>query len=443
MNQDQLKEFIQAITGTVITPKDPGYDKVQNTISAKGAPALVVQVADEKDISLAVDFATNNKLTLSVRSGGHNVAGFSTNDGGLVIDLSRLNKITVTDKDKGLVSVGPGALWIDVATTLHDYGLSLSSGDTKSVGVGGLTVGGGIGWMARKYGLAIDSLIGTTVVLADGKVVLASQSEHPDLFWALRGGGGNFGIVTQFEFAAHQVNRAFIGHIIYKLDDVGKLLKGWRDYMRNADENLTTVINILPSFMGNPPMFMLTCCYAGSDQPAAEAALDPLKKLGEIVSEDIQEKNYSDILEDAHPPEGVKILVDNAFFKDFSDEVIDAIVAARQAKEDIIIQVRGFGGAFARVPADETAFAYRDAEVMLLSPTFVPPNATPAQEKEALTAWESVKKFGVGAYSGFISDPTDANIHRIFPKPTYDRLAKVKQQYDPQNVFNQNYNIRP
>ncbi len=443
MNKDMVDLLKKGFSGNVILPEDEKYEDVRNTISVKGRPAIVLQPVDNKDIVSAVDFAVENQLTLSVRSGGHSVAGFSTNNKGLVIDLSNFNQVEVVDKDKGLVKVGAGAKWIDVANTLKEYGLALSSGDTKTVGVGGLTTGGGIGWMVRKYGLAIDSLVAADVVTPVGKTIRADKTKNPDLFWAIRGGGGNFGIVTNFEFRAHRVNKVFAGIVIFSLDDVGGVLKKWRDYMRTADEALSIIINILPSFMGNPPMFMMMCCYANDDKAAASKVIAELKALGEVVSEDVKEKYYAEVLEDAHPPEGVKITVKNVFVDEFSDELIDTIVKAREIKSDLVLQIRPLGGAVSKIDPHATAFAYRNSEALLLSPTFVPLTASDQEAEKALQAWETIAAFGVGAYSGFMSTASDEDVAKIFPKQTYARLVKIKQQYDPSNILNQNYNIKP
>ncbi|HSX44079.1 MAG TPA: FAD-binding oxidoreductase [Candidatus Saccharimonadales bacterium] len=443
MDEVKIKRLRDHFSGQIILPNDEQYKAVQNTIVAKGSPGIVLQPKTIADIAAAIKFGVENTLILSVRSGGHSVAGFSTNDGGLVIDLSNFNDVEVVDQDKGLVKIGAGAKWIDVATTLNKHGLALSSGDTKTVGVGGLTVGGGIGWMVRKYGLAIDSLVAAEVVTADGKTLRASKTENPELFWAIRGGGGNFGIVIHLEFVAHKVNKVYAGIIMFSLDDVGGLLKNWRDYMRSADEALSIIINILPTFMGNPPMFMMMCCYASSDKKAAAKVVQELKALGTVLNEDVKEKDYVDVLEDAHPPEGVKIIVNNVLVEEFTDEAIDAIVKAREKKPDLILQIRPLGGAVSKVAPNATAFAYRNSEVLLVSPTFVPPDASDAEVNQALKAWRLIAQFGKGAYSGFMSTATESDLEELYPKDTYDRLVKAKQQYDPQNIFKQTYNIKP
>lgn len=440
---DAIITLRQAVNGEVILPEDASYEQVRNSFAVSGSPAVVVRPLSESDVALAIAYAQENDLLLSVRGGGHNAAGLSTNEGGLVIDLSKMNKVEIIDSAQHVVRVGGGATWGEVAAFLHEKGLALSSGDTNSVGVGGLTLGGGIGWMVRKYGLAIDSLIAAELVTADGRTLEVSTEKHPDLFWAIRGGGGNFGVVTHFTFVAHPVGKVFAGKITYTLDNLPELLKGWRDYMRTADENLTTTILIMPSFGGNPPALNLLCCYAGDDKAAATKAIDPLRQFGKVVQDDVAEKDYPDVLEDVPRPQGMRALVSNIIAKECSDELIQAIVAATGQQAPPILQIRSLGGAMARVPMDATAMAWRDCEIMLVGVSLLPPAAPPTAEQNALALWKTIAAFGSGAYTNFISTATAKDIAMIYPEETYRRLAKVKAQYDPQNVFNQNYNVKP
>lgn len=440
---DAIVRLRQAVNGKVILPGDAPYEQVRNAFAAPGSPAVVVQPVNESDVALAIAYAQENDLVLSVRGGGHNMAGLSTNEGGLVIDLSNINKVEIIDSTRHLVRIGGGAKWGDVAKVLGEKGLAISSGDTNSVGVGGLTLGGGIGWMVRKHGLAIDNVVGAELVTADGRTLQVSAEKHPDLFWAIRGGGGNFGVVTHFTFAAHPVGKVFAGKITYPLDNVAELLKGWRDYMRVADENLTTMVMLMPSFGGKPPAATILCCYADDDKVAATKAIDPLRKFGKVVHDDVTEKEYHDVLEDVPPPAGMKALVHNIVAKTFSDELIQAVVAATGQQTPPILQIRSFGGAMARVPGDATAMAWRDCEVMVLGANMFPPTAPPAAEQSALALWKTIAAFGSGSYINFISTASSRDVALIYPEAIYKRLAKVKAKYDPQNVFNQNYNIKP
>jgi FAD/FMN-containing dehydrogenase len=440
MTIDELKK---QFSGEVVLPTDAAYLQLQNALFAKGAPAVVFQPKNNNDVARAIKYARENSKQLSIRSGGHSGAGFSTNDGGAVIDLSLMNGIDVIDPKNRIVRIGGGAKWLAVAKELEKHHLALSSGDTKTVGVGGLTLGAGVGWMVRKYGLAIDSLVTAEVVTADGKVVRASESEHSDLLWALRGGGGNFGVVTAFEFAAHQIGKVYAGNITYSLDNLPELIAGWRDGMRAAPEDLTTMLLVMPSFMGMPPSAIVMCCFAGDDKAAADQALKPFRKLGKVLNDDVKEKHYYEVLEDAHPPEGMKIVTKNGFVGDFSDPLVKTIADMFVNPEaGPVLQIRSLGGAMNRIAADATAFAHRGSEALIVSPVFLQPDATTADELQALENWRKIKPFTKGGYIGFFTE-RDEDIAVMYPPTTYRRLAAVKKTYDPHNIFNQNYNVKP
>lgn len=312
----------QNFSGDIILPSDAGYEEARTTILAKGAPAIVVRPKTANDIATAITFAQNNSLILSIRSGGHSEAGFSTNTGGLVIDLAHMNMVEVIDAEKHMVRIGAGAKWGDVAKNLEAHHLALSSGDTTTVGVGGLTLGGGFGLMVRKHGLTIDSLTAAEIVTADGEVLHTSTTEHPDLFWAIRGGGGNFGVVTSFEFQAHPLGNIFSGKLTYGIDNLPELLKGWSDHMRTADEALTTIVNIIPSSGDTPSGALVTCCYAGDNETDTNKAIEPLRQLGVVLEDTITQKNYFEILEEGFVPPGVKIVVNNILLKNLPTNLL-------------------------------------------------------------------------------------------------------------------------
>jgi FAD/FMN-containing dehydrogenase len=437
-----LADVKQKFSGEVILPEDNAYEQARNALFAKGSPAIVFRPKDNDDVAAAIKYARDNSLKLSVRSGGHSGAGFSTNDGGVVIDMSLINKVELIDKEKNIVRLGGGAKWGAVAKALDAYHLAISSGDTVSVGVGGLTLGAGIGWMVRKHGLAIDNLLSAEIVTADGKTLRASLAENPDLFWALRGGGGNFGVVTYFEFAAHPVSKVYAGTIVYGLDNLPELITGWRDGMRSAPEELTTMLVTLSSFMGMPPSAIVMCCFAGDDKAAADKALEPFRHLGKVLSDDVKEKHYYEVLEEAHPPEGMYVINKNGFAQDFSDELIKVIADSYTGDTGPILQIRSLGGAMKQVPAEATAFAYRDSEVMIVTPAFVKPDAVAADKAKALETWDKIHPFTKGGYIGFFSE-RDEDIATMYPAAAYERLAKVKKTYDPDNIFDQNFNVKP
>lgn len=435
-----LESLRNSFSGEVLAPGDAGYDESSTIFIAKGSPAVVARPRTDQDIAAAIAYANQNGLTISVRNGGHSNAGHSTNNGGMVIDLRHLNSVEVIDKAKHIVRIGGGAQWGDAAAGLEKHGLAISSGDTRTVGVGGLTLAGGIGWMVRKYGLALDNLLAAELVLANGETVRASQDEHPDLFWAIRGGGGNFGVATSFEFAAHPTTKVFSGMASYDIAGVKEVLTGWRDLMRNATEDLTTMALVMPA----NPMFgeasvTILFCFDGDDETAANAAIDPFLKLGKMTAKDIKLVPYSQVLQEAHAPGGAKVITNNAFVKEFSDGLID-IIASNPGQ---ILQIRSVGGAMNRVKPDATAFAHRDSEVLIVSPTFVAPNASPEEIEKALRIWRKIEAFSHGAYINFFSESMGHELHAAYPPKTLERLRKAKAAYDPANTFHQNYNITP
>ena len=440
LNIDALK---QNFFGTIIMPTDDAYEEARKSYVSKGTPAIVLRPNTSGDVVVALQFAKSNSLIISIRSGGHSVAGFCTNNGGIIIDLSMMNTVEVIDKVNSIVRIGAGATWKKVAATLQEHGLALSSGDSTSVGVGGLALGGGIGWMVRKYGLTIDSLKAAEIVTADGKILRTAATEYPDLFWAIRGGGGNFGIVTYFEFAAKPVDKVFSGMIIYAMENLSGLLKGWRDVMRASSEDLTVMFLVMPSFFGNPPSAIAWCCYAGDDETEAMKSIDPLLHIGTVVQNTVIKKNYADVLEEPHPPEGVKAIVTNGFVEQINDELIHAIASTHGKEVGPALQLRYVKGAMNRINSDATAFAHRSGEILLISAAFVPLEATQSEIDQAMIPWRTISPFTKGAYVNFFSSVNKEDIAVVYPQETYNRLAAVKKIYDPQNVFNQNYNIKP
>jgi FAD/FMN-containing dehydrogenase len=444
------------MAGEVLIPGQDGYAEAAATVFAAGAPDLVVRPRDAAGVAAALRHAADARLPVSVRSGGHSPAGHGTSDSGMVIDLRHLREVQILDRDAGQVRIGAGATWGAVAATLQPNGLALTAGDTAGVGVGGLTLAGGVGWMVRRYGLAIDAVTGAGVVTADGRMLRADAAEHPDLLWALRGGGGNFGVVVSLDFAAQPVASVHYGAISYRLDAVldgaradaaggqpgalASLIMGWRELMRASDESLTTALTLVP-VMGQPAMVMLRCCYASADESVANAALAPFRALAPVVADEVRVVPYAGVLEEGHMPPGVQVQVRNAFFRSLDYDQAGTI--AGMFREGVAVELRSLGGAFGRVPADATAFAHRDATVLIVAGTMLPAGVPPEVADEALAAWPALAATASGAYTGFLMSATDADIAAAYPAATYQRLAAVKQRYDPGNVFRRNHNIRP
>ncbi|MFI5893641.1 FAD-binding oxidoreductase [Actinoplanes sp. NPDC051513] len=423
--------------GEVLEPGTAEYAAASGSLFASGSPAFVVRPGSVRDVQAAVTFAAGWDLKLSVRGGGHSFVGFGTNDDGIVVDLSRLADVSLTDKDRHVVRIGGGATWGQVTTALAPHGLAISSGDTRSVGVGGLTLTGGIGWKVRKYGLALDSVVAAEVVTADGDLVRASADENPELFWALRGGGGNFGIVTAFEFAAHPTTDVFHGRIAFPAAEAGNVLNGWADYMRTAPEELTSIASFANPFAGGAQAPVeVHVAYDGDDPSLAARALDPIRGLGTVVADEVTLKAYADVLVDGLvPPPGFRFVSRGAFVdRESVSDALRVLVEIGASGQSPAIAVRSVGGAVARVPGDATAYAHRQAELMVTT-------ATVNQEQTA--TWERLGPHVSGAYANFLSSATDQDVAAIYPEETYRRLVAVKREYDPANLFSGNHNVRP
>ncbi|GAA1571194.1 FAD-binding oxidoreductase [Kribbella hippodromi] len=382
-------------------------------------------------------------MQLAVRGGGHAFAGFGTNDGGLVIDLSLLRTVEVIDKERHLVKIGGGANWGQVADALAPHGLAISSGDTRSVGVGGLTLSGGIGWKVRKYGLALDNLVAVELVTAAGDVVRASADENIELFWAVRGGGGNFGIVTAFEFAAHPTGDVHFGKIVFAASEIADVLPRWAEYLSTAPEELTSIASFANPFLGGPEAPLeIQVAYDGNN--AAEA-LDPIRKLGTVIADDVALTPYAEVLVNgAVPPPGIQLVTRSAFVdKDSVPDVLRILAEAGTTQGAPVIAVRTVGGAVARVADDATAYAHRQAELMIILTTIGPPPVIEATRPARQQLWDRLSPHVHGAYANFLSEADDVDVAAVYPAATYERLAAVKHDYDPTNLFTGNHNIRP
>jgi hypothetical protein len=429
-----------------LRPGDENYDAAARVFFATGDPALVVRPCDPDEVASALTHAARHDLAVSVRSGGHSPLGHSTSNGGMVIDLAHLDDVEILDAGRRLVRVGGGATWGAVAVALEPHGWGLTAGDTTDVGVGGLTLGGGIGWMVRRYGLTIDHLVGARVVTADGRLLTTSADEHPELFWALRGGGGNFGVVVDFDFVAQPVSTVHFGSVAYRLDDPADLLGRWRDAMRVAPEEVSSTLVLMPRMPDAPPAATVLLCYAGEpDTPEVDvdATIEPLLELGTVTEAIISERRYSEILEAAGHPPGLRLVVRNTLVRSLDDGVIAAINRLHAAPGARAIAVRSLGGAFGRVAADATAFAHRDAEAMIVCMLMLPETASDAAVEQALVPWRAVAARGTGTYINFQASATAVDLAAAYPPATYARLAGVKRTYDPDNRFALNHNIEP
>jgi FAD/FMN-containing dehydrogenase len=421
-----------------VRPGDAEYDDARTTIAGTAAPAVVIRPTTTGEVVAALEYVRGHGLELAVRSGGHNALGFGNSDGGAVVDVSRLDSVEVLGD--GRVRIGAGAKWGNAAAALAEHGLAITSGDTVSVGVGGLTQAGGIGWMVRKHGLTIDSVLGAEVVTAGGDVVRADDTTNPELFWALRGGAGNFGVVTSFDFQAQPVTTIHFGTLAFALDDVPQLLKGWAAAMDDAPEELSTALALMPGFGDFPAGAIMWVAYCGDDP----SVIDPLRSLGNVLSDTVTDKPYAEVLEEAHPPEGIQPVIGNAFLEQLSGDAIEAIVAAyAQGTAGRVVFFRSLGGAMGRVDPDATAFAHRAAQVLVVSAKFLPVGAPDEAVAAARAEWQTIARHGIGAYAGFLGSDTAEDLAALYPAETLARLTEVKRAWDPDNLFRRNFNIKP
>ncbi len=442
------------LAGDLITPADPGYDDARRTqsIVLDRYPLAIVRAANNRDVAAAVDFARECDLSIAVRGGGHSVAGHSMVDDTLVIDLSQMKRVLV-DPTSRTARVQGGATSADIAGPAHEHDLALSTGDTASVGIGGLTTGGGVGFMVRKFGLAIDNLLSAEVVTADGELVTASATSHPDLFWAIRGGGGNVGIVTEFTFRLAPVGQVLGG--LLALPATPATIRGYLDAAVAAPDDLTTIANLMPApplpfvpqeVVGKPVLAILVTWT--SDIDAGQQALAPFRALAEPIVDMVGPMPYPVMYaftEEQAGPHGAAVRM--MFADDLSDATIDAALDAVATADSpfSVVQVRGLGGAMARVDPAATAFAHRERRyfVAILRAWFDPAEDAAPHQAWAESLWREIRADGNGVYVNFLGEEGEARVREAYPAETYERLAAIKRQYDPENLFRHNQNIAP
>lgn len=442
------------LAGTLITPADTGYDDARRTqsIAIDRYPFAIVRAANSHDVAEAVTFARERGLSVAVRGGGHSVAGNSMVDDALVIDLSQMKRVLV-DPTARTARVQGGATSADLAGPAAEHELALSTGDTASVGIGGLTTGGGIGFMVRKHGLAIDNLVAAEVVTADGDIVIASDASHPDLFWAIRGGGGNVGIVTEFTFRLAPVGQVLGGMLA--LPATPATIRGYLEAAVAAPDDLTTIANLMPApplpfvpeeFVGKPVLAILVTWTGDID--AGQRALAPFRALAEPVVDMVSPMPYPAmyaLTEHQAGPHGAAVRM--MFADDLSDATIDAALNAIATADSpfSVLQLRGLGGAMARVDPAATAYAHRERRyfVSILRVWFDPTESADAHQAWAESLWQAIRHDGKGVYVNFLGDEGEARVREAYPADTYERLAAIKRQYDPENLFRHNQNVAP
>jgi FAD/FMN-containing dehydrogenase len=442
-----VDELAARLAGTVIRPGDGDYDSARRIWNASidKHPGLIVRCLGVADVVEAVKFAVANDVLVAVRGGGHNVAGRALCDNGLVIDLSAMRGVMV-DPDTDKVRVQGGAMLGDVDRETHLHGLAVPLGVVSKTGVAGLTLGGGVGWLVRKYGLSCDNAVSFEVVTARGEVLTACANQHPDLFWALRGGGGNFGIVTCFTFRAVPVSTVLGGLLVHPRSEAGAVLRFYRDFMADAPEELTAYAALLTTPDGMPAVAMIAC-WCG-DIAEGEKALAPMRAYGPPLLDAVQTMPFPFMqrLLDPAFPDGSNNYWKASFVPELSDVVVDLLVehGNRLRSPMSAVVVEYYGGAAGRVDPDQSAFAQRAAEFNIgMIAQWADPSETAVHVGWVRDIYDAVEPHSSGMHLlNFQSESGDDMVRAAFGR-NYARLAEVKRKYDPDNVFSLNQNIRP
>jgi FAD/FMN-containing dehydrogenase len=428
-----------SLAEVAVEPGDFGYSRVRSTYMRGGAPGLVLRVTSVAQVIDALAFARDAEgVPMSVRSGGHGVSGRSTNDGGIIIDVAALNAIEILDEATRRVRIGPGARWMDVAAALAPHGWAISSGDYGGVGVGGLATAGGIGWLAREHGLTIDHLRSAQIVLADGTLTAASPEQNPDLFWAIRGAGANFGIVTSFEFEADEVGDIGFAQLAFDASDTAGFFERWGAAVEAAPREVSSEVIFGPPRGGQPPIAQVMVAVDAADADTVLDRLQPFAQIARLLGSDARITSYAAVMANASPDphqgQGDPA-ARSGLIRHITPEFAAAIDKLMASGVVYFFQIRSLGGAVADVPADATAFGTRDANFAVV--------AFGADRAALDEAWEEIYPHFRGLYLSFETDTRAERLGDAFPGPTLERLRALKRHYDPGNVFRDNFNIAP
>jgi len=439
--------------GRVIAPGDAGYDQARTVLYGgfDKHPAVIIRVEDANEVARVIELARESGLELAVRSGGHSNAGHSTTEGGILLDLSPMKAIEIDDTARTAWAQS-GLTALELSQAADEHGLAIGFGDTGSVGIGGITTGGGVGYLVRRDGLTIDNLLAAEIVTADGELLLVDEDSHPDLFWAIRGGGGNFGIVTNFKYQLHPIGTIVGGMML--LPATPETIAGFMAASASAPEELSTIANVMPAMpmpgvpeevVGQIVNFAIIC-WSG-DEAAAEHALAPFRALGTPLVDMVKPIPYPEI----YPPEDPDyhpLAISRTMFMDHVDrEVAETILDHLRTSDATlrVAQLRALGGAYARVPADATAYAHRSSPIMVNVAAFHDgTDADRAKRQTWVDEFASALNQGDdGAYVNFLTDEGPDRVRAAYPGATWDRLVEIKRRYDPTNLFRLNQNIPP
>lgn len=446
MNMGAVEGFAEGLDGDVLRPGETGFEEARTLWNAMidKKPALIVRCRTTSDVVRAVNFARDGALPLAVRGGGHNVSGLALCDDGLVIDLSPMKGIRV-DSERRAATAQAGTTWGEFDRATQAFRLATTGGVIPATGIAGLTLGGGFGWLMRKHGLACDNLLAAETVTADGRVLRANAEENPDLFWGLRGGGGNFGVVTSFQFRLHPVSEILGGAIVHPLNRARAALRFYRKFTEGAPDELTTFAGLSSTPDGTPVAIILPAYFGPADE--GERILRPLREFGPPLIDDVDRIWYEDLQKMLEPsyPAGLRNYWKSSFLTDLNAEAIDTIAEhfAAVPSTRTAVLLEHFGGAIARIGRDETAFDHRDAEFnFTITSIWAEPAEDEANVRWTRELWQAMQAFSAGrVYVNYLGEEPERVREAYGSK--YDRLVALKRKYDPSNLFRYNQNIRP
>lgn len=460
INETAIEQFKGSLKGQFINSKDADYEearKVWNGMIDKH-PMFIVRCAGENDVESSVNFARNNNLEIAVRGGGHNVAGFSTCDGGIVIDLSQMKKIEI-DKTSQTAKAQAGLSWGEFDKATQEYGLATTGGLVTSTGVAGFTLGGGFGWLVRKHGMTIDNLLSVEMILANGKRTTASPTENPDLFWGVRGGGGNFGIVTSFTFKLHPVGpNVYGGALFYSVSKAKGLLNFYNKWTKTLPNEISTMIAFLtappepfmPKELVGTQMLAIALCFTGKKEEGDKL----LKPLRDYIQPEVDVAGPIPYVAlqgmfDAGAPKGIHSYWRTQYFNELSDNTINTLIEQAANLKNLspfsMIHIHHWEGAINKVKSEETAFTHRDARyVMNIIGLWMAGDDPDKHINWVRDFSDIIKQFSTGKlYLNFLTDTGEDKVVAAYGEEKYEKLVQLKNKYDPENLFHLNQNIKP
>ena len=449
---------VTGFRGALLGPEDAGYDRARRLWNGAidKRPALIARCTGAADVRAGIDHACSSGLPLAVRGGGHNVAGTASCDGGLVLDLSPMKEVRVDPAGRSAWAQA-GLLWGELDQATQRFGLATTGGIVTHTGVAGLTLGGGIGWLMRKHGLTCDNLLAVELVTADGQLLRVDGRTHPELFWGVRGGGGNFGVVTAFQFRLHEVGpRVLAGPVLYPAEQAGQVLRGYRDWAAGSPDEVGTVVNlrlapalpIIPERLHGVPVVTIVCCYAGADPDGGRRLLAPVRRLGTPLLDLVAVKPYAahQATFDATVPHGLHYYWRSHYLDELGDGAIDTLADHAWSHRSpssytILFQL---GGAVGRVPEGATAFSGRGAGYAVnINAVATGGHGYPEQAAWARRMWEAMRPHGNGVYVNFLDREGAQRVRAAYGEAKWRRLTALKRAWDPGNLFRLNQNITP